>query len=61
MATTEEAEWTSRDEIASEFMQALITGKAAVGTHPEAEAKPLALMAYQLADAFLAVRNAGGK
>jgi hypothetical protein len=61
MATTEETEWTTRDEIASEFMQALITGKTAGGAHPEAEAKPLALKAYQLADAFLAVRNAGGK
>ncbi len=58
MATETNAEWTKRDELASMFMHAIITGKVTVGAHPDAEAKPLGLKAYQLADAFLAVRSA---
>ena len=61
MATETKAEWTDRDDLASMFMQAIITGKATAGVHPEAEAKPIALKAYQLADAFLAVRSADAK
>ncbi len=61
MATTTNAEWSDRDELASMFMQAIIAGKVTAGAHPDAEAKPLALKAYQLADAFLSVRSANAK
>ncbi len=61
MAIEKRVEWTKRDELASMFMQAIISGKVTAGTHPEAEARPLALKAYQLADAFLTVHSADGK
>jgi hypothetical protein len=61
MATKVNAEWTKRDELASMFMQAIINGKVTVGAHPDAEARPLVLKAYQLADAFLTVRTANAK
>ena len=61
MATETKTRWTKRDELASMFMQAIITGKVTARAHPEAEAKPLVRYAYELADAFLAVRSANAK
>ncbi len=51
---TEAEEWTRRDELALQFMLALVEGDTAQGAeHP---AGVLALKGYQFADGFLAVR-----
>lgn len=48
-------EWTRRDELALQFMLALVEGDTAQGVeHPPGV---LALKAYQFADGFLAVRD----
>ncbi len=50
----EEEDWTRRDELALQFMLALVEGDTAQGVeHPPGT---LALKAYQFADGFLAVR-----
>ncbi len=52
---TESEEWTRRDELALQFMLALVEGDTAQGVeHPPGV---LALKAYQFADGFLAVRD----
>ncbi len=52
---TEAEEWTRRDELALQFMLALVEGDTAQGVeHPPGV---LALKAYQFADGFLAVRD----
>jgi len=60
---SESEEWTRRDELALQFMLALVEGDTAQGVeHPPGV---LALKAYQFADGFLAVRDqengAGGE
>jgi hypothetical protein len=57
MATNDSAEWDIRDELASAFMQAIITGRYAEGRDPAVEAKATARRAYDMADEFLAVRR----
>jgi len=48
-------EWTRRDELALQFMLALVEGDTAQGAeHPPGV---LALKAYKFADGFLAVRE----
>ncbi len=52
---SESEEWTRRDELALQFMLALVEGDTAQGVeHPPGV---LALKAYQFADGFLAVRD----
>lgn len=52
---SESEEWTRRDELALQFMLALVEGDTAQGVeHPPGA---LALKAYQFADGFLAVRD----
>ncbi len=52
---SEAEEWTRRDELALQFMLALVEGDTAQGVeHPPGV---LALKAYQFADGFLAVRD----
>jgi hypothetical protein len=50
-------DWSTRDELAALFMQAIITGRYAEGRDPAVEAKATARRAYDLADEFLAVRS----
>lgn len=50
-------EWDIRDELAAQFMQAIITGRYAEGKDPAVEGKASARRAYDLADEFLAVRK----
>jgi hypothetical protein len=51
----ESQEWSRRDELALQFMLALVEGDTAQGTeHPPGV---LALKAYHFADGFLAVRQ----
>ncbi len=57
MATKTEVEWDVRDELAAMFMQAILTGRYAEGRDPAVEAKATARRAYDLAEAFLAVRS----
>lgn len=52
---SESEEWTRRDELALQFMLALVEGDTAQGVeHPPGV---LALKAYHFADGFLAVRD----
>jgi hypothetical protein len=52
---SEVEEWTRRDELALQFMLALVEGDTAQGAeHPPGT---LALQAYRFADGFLAVRE----
>ncbi len=46
---TQETEWTTVDQLAAEFMQAMITGQKIAG----GAGKQLALAAYMLAEEFL--------
>ena len=50
-------EWDIRDELASSFMQAIITGRYAEGRDPAVEAKAAARRAYDMAAEFLEVRR----
>jgi len=60
IAKESKQEWSLRDELASMFMQALITGRMAAGHgEPSGEAKIWAGKAYALADGFLEARADG--
>jgi hypothetical protein len=48
-------EWSDRDELAAQFMAALLDGDAARGENPPGER--LARNAFALADAFMTVRE----
>ncbi len=50
-------EWSERDELAAEFMAAIIGGDAARGTDHSDTAGALATRSYKFADAFLTVRE----
>jgi hypothetical protein len=52
-----DVEWDIRDELAAQFMQAIITGRYAEGRDPAVEGKASARRAYDLAAEFLEVRG----
>ncbi|BDG04974.1 hypothetical protein [Anaeromyxobacter oryzae] len=51
--------WTERDELASRFMQAWISGRLAGGQGLDPNFEALAHEAYGAADAFMKVRGRG--
>lgn len=52
-----EGEWELRGELATMFMQAIVTGRYAEGRDPAVEAKAAARRAYDMAADFLEVRR----
>ncbi|HYS79228.1 MAG TPA: hypothetical protein VEM76_00890 [Anaeromyxobacteraceae bacterium] len=59
MSDDAKGDWDIRDELATTFMAAIITGRYANGRDPAVESKAAARTAYDMAKDFLEVRREG--
>lgn len=57
MPNDTKTDWDIRDELAANFMGAIITGRYADGRDPAVEGKAAARAAYDMAADFLSVRG----